>query len=167
MKIKVAKTAGFCFGAKRAVDMVYGLLKEGRKAATLGALLHNPQLVEELESRGVRVVGSPKDTPEGHVLVLRSHGVTAETEEEIGRLGLEFADATCPFVKKIHHLAGCSSKENRTFILFGDPGHPEVKGTLSHCKGPYFVCRDHKELQNLLKSHTELTNTPIDRKSVV
>ena len=161
MKIKVAKTAGFCFGAKRAVDMVYGLLKEGRKAATLGALLHNPQLVEELESRGVRVVGSPKDTPEGHVLVLRSHGVTAETEEEIGRLGLEFADATCPFVKKIHHLAGCSSKENRTFILFGDPGHPEVKGTLSHCKGPYFVCRDHKELQNLLKSHTELTNTPI------
>lgn len=161
MKIKVAKTAGFCFGAKRAVDMVYGLLKEGKKAATLGALLHNPQLVEELESRGVRVVDSPKDTPEGHVLVLRSHGVTAETEEEIGRLGLEFLDATCPFVKKIHHLAGCSSKENRTFILFGDPGHPEVKGTLSHCKGPYFVCRDHKELQNLLKSHTELTNTPI------
>ena len=161
MKIEVAKTAGFCFGAKRAVDMVYGLLKEGKKAATLGALLHNPQLVEELESRGVRVVDSPKDTPEGHVLVLRSHGVTAETEKEIGRLGLEFADATCPFVKKIHHLAGCSAEENRTFILFGDPEHPEVKGTLSHCRGPYFVCRDHKELQNLLKSHTELTNTPI------
>ncbi len=161
MKIELAKTAGFCFGAKRAVDMVYGLLKEGKKAATLGALLHNPQLVEELESRGVKVADTPKDAPKDHVLVLRSHGVTAEVEEEIERLGLEFADATCPFVKKIHHLAGCFSQENRTFILFGDPEHPEVKGTVSHCKGPYFVCRDHKELQNLLKTHAELTNVPI------
>ncbi len=116
MSVEVAKSAGFCFGARRAVDMVYELLHRGEKAATLGALLHNPQLVEELESKGVRVVDSPKDTPEGHVLVLRSHGVTLEVEREIERLGLRFADATCPFVKKIHHLAGCSSRENRTFI---------------------------------------------------
>lgn len=161
MRIEVAKSAGFCFGAKRAVDMVQELLHRGEKAATLGALLHNPQLVEELEAKGVKVVDAPRDTPEGHVLVLRSHGVTLEVEREIERLGLRFADATCPFVKKIHHLAGCSSEENRTFILFGDPGHPEVKGTVSHCKGPYFVCRDHSELQNLLKDHAELTNVPI------
>ena len=161
MRIEVAKSAGFCFGAKRAVDMVQELLYRGEKAATLGALLHNPQLVEELEAKGVKVVDAPGDTPEGHVLVLRSHGVTLEVEREIERLGLRFADATCPFVKKIHHLAGCSSEENRTFILFGDPGHPEVKGTVSHCKGPYFVCRDHSELQNLLKDHAELTNVPI------
>ncbi len=161
MSVEVAKSAGFCFGAKRAVDMVYELLHRGEKAATLGALLHNPQLVEELESKGVRVVDSPEDTPEGHVLVLRSHGVTLEVEREIERLGLRFADATCPFVKKIHHLAGCSSRENRTFILFGDPDHPEVKGTVSHCEGPYFVCRDHTELQNLLRDHAELTKAPI------
>lgn len=161
MRIEVAKSAGFCFGAKRAVDMVQELLYRGEKAATLGALLHNPQLVEELEAKGVKVVDAPRDTPEGHVLVLRSHGVTLEVEREIERLGLRFADATCPFVKKIHHLAGCSSEENRTFILFGDPGHPEVKGAVSHCKGPYFVCRDHSELQNLLKDHAELTNVPI------
>lgn len=161
MRIEVAKSAGFCFGAKRAVDMVQELLHRGEKAATLGALLHNPQLVEELEAKGVKVVDAPRDTPEGHVLVLRSHGVTLEVEREIERLGLRFADATCPFVKKIHHLAGCSSEENRTFILFGDPGHPEVRGTVSHCKGPYFVCQDHSELQNLLKDHAELTNVPI------
>lgn len=161
MKVELAKSAGFCFGAKRAVDMVYGLLDQGKKAATLGALLHNPQLVEQLEARGVLVVDKPSDTPEGCVLVLRSHGVTREVEEEIARLGLEFADATCPFVKKIHHLAGCSSKENRTFILFGDPEHPEVKGVISHCKGPYFVCRDHTELQNLLQTRPELTSDPV------
>lgn len=73
---------------------------QGEKAATLGALLHNPQLVEELEAKGVKVVDAPGDTPEGHVLVLRSHGVTLEVEREIERLGLRFADATCPFVKK-------------------------------------------------------------------
>lgn len=161
MRVELAKSAGFCFGAKRAVDMVYGLLEQGKKAATLGALLHNPQLVEQLEARGVRVVEKPSDTPEGYVLVLRSHGVTLEVEEEIARLGLEFADAVCPFVKKIHHLAGCSSKENRTFILFGDPGHPEVKGVVSHCKGPYFVCRDQGELQNLLRARPELAFMPI------
>lgn len=161
MKVELAKTAGFCFGAKRAVDMVYGLLRQGKKAATLGALLHNPQLVEELEARGVTVVDSPKEVPKGAVLVLRSHGVTREVEEEIARLGLEFQDATCPFVKKIHHLAGCSSDENRTFVLFGDPDHPEVKGTVSHCRGPYFVCRDHTELQNLLESRPQLATAPI------
>lgn len=161
MKVELAKSAGFCFGAKRAVDMVYELLHQGRKAATLGALLHNPQLVEQLEEQGVKVVDKPADTPEGYVLVLRSHGVTAEVEDEIARLGLEVADAACPFVKKIHHLAGCSSGENRTFILFGDPDHPEVKGTVSHCKGPYFVCRDQAELQNLLQERPELDSAPI------
>lgn len=161
MRIELAKSAGFCFGAKRAVDMVYELLHRGEKAATLGALLHNPQLVEQLEREGVMVVDKPSDTPEGYVLVLRSHGVPLEVEREIGRLRLRFADATCPFVKKIHHLAGCSFEENRTFILFGDADHPEVKGTVSHCKGPYFVCRDQAELQNLLRDHPELLDTPI------
>ncbi len=130
MRIEVAKSAGFCFGAKRAVDMVQELLHRGEKAATLGALLHNPQLVEELEAKGVKVVDAPRDTPEGHVLVLRSHGVTLEVEREIERLGAR-------------------------------EGHPEVRGTVSHCKGPYFVCQDHSELQNLLKDHAELTNVPI------
>ena len=161
MRIEVAKSAGFCFGAKRAVDMVYALLKEGKKTATLGALLHNPQLVEQLEERGVKVVESPGEVPPGYTLVLRSHGVPAEVEEEISRLGLSFVDATCPFVKKIHHLAGCSTARGKTFLLFGDPDHPEVKGVVSHCKGPYFVCRDPDELLHLLKEHPQLERTPI------
>ncbi len=161
MNIQLAKSAGFCFGAKRAVDMVYSLLAQGKRAVTLGQLLHNPQLVAELEGRGVKPVQSPGEAPPGHVLVLRSHGVTAQVEEEIARLGLETADATCPFVKKIHNLAEQAGREGRVFILFGDPEHPEVQGAVSHCKGPRFVCRDRKELEELLESRPELRFEPV------
>lgn len=161
MKIELAPSAGFCFGARRAVDMVYGLLAQGKKAATLGALLHNPQLVEDLRARGVPIAPSPRDTPPGHVLVLRSHGVAAQVEEEIRALGLEYADATCPFVKKIHRLAERAGEEGRIFLLFGDRDHPEVQGTASHRKGPCFVCRDREELENLLKTHPEWASEPV------
>ena len=161
MRVELAKYAGFCFGARRAVDMVYGLLDEGKKAATLGALLHNSRLTAQLEARGVKAVASPRDAPPGHVLVVRSHGAPLEAEEEIARLGIPFADATCPFVKKIHGYARQAGERGRVFLLFGDRAHPEVLGTVSHCKGPFFVCGDCRELENLLKTHPELAQTPL------
>ena len=161
MTVHLAKSAGFCFGAKRAVDMVYDLLAKGKKPVTLGAILHNPQLVEELAAGGVAIVDAPEDTPPGHVLVLRSHGVTAQVEEKARALGLEWADATCPFVKKIHDIARQAGEQGRVFLLFGDPGHPEVAGTVSRCTGPYFVCASPEELVNLLKDRPDLKGIPV------
>ena len=159
--VKLAKTAGFCFGAKRAVDMVQALLDRGERAATLGPILHNARLVAQLEARGARVVESPAQTPPGAALVLRSHGVPREIEEEVRALGLRYVDATCPNVKKIHVLAREAGAQGRIFLLFGDPGHPEVRGIVSHCAGPYFVCEGEEELQDLLKTHPELRTAPV------
>ena len=161
MKVEVAKTAGFCFGVDRAVNTVYHLLEEGRQAATLGPIIHNPQVIADLESRGVRIVETPEETPPGYTLVIRSHGVPREVEENIRALSLPYVDATCPFVKKIHQLAAASGEEGKVFLLAGDKDHPEVRGILGHCKGENFVIKNAEELVELLKNHPELAEKPL------
>ena len=105
MEIRVAKTAGFCFGVKRAVDLTYGLLNEGCKVATLGPLIHNPQTVEDLERRGAMVADTPADVPAGYEVVIRSHGVPRSIYDELEARGCVYHDATCPFVRKIQKIA--------------------------------------------------------------
>ncbi|MEE0729901.1 MAG: 4-hydroxy-3-methylbut-2-enyl diphosphate reductase, partial [Oscillospiraceae bacterium] len=161
MKIEVASSAGFCFGVNRAVDAVYRLLEEGKKAATLGPIIHNPQIVSDLKERGVCVVERPEDTPPGAVLVIRSHGVPKSVTDRVAGLGLSCVDATCPFVKKLHDLARCAGEEGRTFLLFGDSGHPEVQGIIGHCVGEHYVIKDALELQNLLENNSLLANKPL------
>ena len=161
MKVEVAKTAGFCFGVDRAVNTVYHLLEEGKQAATLGPIIHNPQVIADLESRGVRIVETPEETPPGYTLVIRSHGVPREVEENIQALSLPYVDATCPFVKKIHQLAAASGEEGKVFLLAGDKDHPEVRGILGHCKGENFVIKNAEELVELLKNHPELAEKPL------
>lgn len=161
MKVEVAKTAGFCFGVDRAVNTVYHLLEEGKQAATLGPIIHNPQVIADLESRGVRIVETPEETPPGYTLVIRSHGVPREVEENIRALSLAYVDATCPFVKKIHQLAAASGEEGKVFLLAGDKDHPEVRGILGHCKGENFVIKNAEELVELLKNHPELAEKPL------
>ena len=99
--IRLAKTAGFCFGVNKAVNMVRDLLDEGRQVCTLGPIIHNPQVVEELTERGVRIVEVPEEVPAGCVLVIRSHGVAQEIYDKARELGLDICDATCPFVAEI------------------------------------------------------------------
>ena len=161
MQVELAKTAGFCFGVDRAVSAVYQLLEEGKKAATLGPIIHNPQVTEDLAARGVAVVASPGETPPGYTLVIRSHGISGEVEEEIAALGLPFVDATCPFVKKIHDLARRAGEEGRVFLLAGDARHPEVIGILGHCKGEKFVVKNQQELLELLKNRPDLPQRPL------
>ena len=161
MKIEVASTAGFCFGVDRAVNTVYRLLEEGKRAATLGPIIHNPQVIGEFEARGVRIVEKPEDTPPGYTLVIRSHGVPREVEEEIQRLNIPYVDATCPFVKKIHQLAERSGEEGKVFLLAGDKDHPEVKGIVGHCKGENFVVKNSEELVELPKKYPELARKPL------
>lgn len=161
MSVTVAETAGFCFGVDRAVNTVYDLIGSGKRAATLGPIIHNPQLVEDLRQRGVVIVDSPADTPEGCTLVIRSHGVPRSVVEEIEGLGIEYVDATCPFVKKIHELAEQAGRDGKAFVLCGDKDHPEVKGIIGHCTGENYVVKDSSELKILLKNNSELAKKPL------
>ena len=159
--IEVASSAGFCFGVNRAVETVYDLLAEGKKAATLGPIIHNPQIVEDLEKRGVLVVEKPADTPPGYVLVIRSHGVPQSVMEEVERRGIPCVDATCPFVKKIHDLARRAFEEGRVLLLCGDAAHPEVQGIVGHCPGEHYVIKNAEELQSLLENDSNLALKPL------
>ena len=137
MKITLAKTAGFCFGVNRAVQMVYDLLDNGKRVCTLGPIIHNPQIVSELTERGVHIVDSPEDVPQGEILVIRSHGVTREVYEAAAKKGIEVADATCPFVAKIHNIVAEHSLNGDTVLIAGDCNHQEVIGICGHCNGDY------------------------------
>ena len=147
MKILKAKTAGFCFGVDRAVKLTYQLAEEGHKVATLGPLIHNPQCVADLESKGVVTAARLDDVPAGYEVVIRSHGVGADVYEAIAERGLVLHDATCPFVAKIHRIAKRASDEGKTLLVAGDKTHPEVQGIVGHTRGEVFVFADLDELK--------------------
>ena len=147
MEICLAKTAGFCFGVDRAVQMTCRLLDEGKKVATLGPLIHNPQVVADLERRGAVVVNSPREVPAGCQVVIRSHGVPQSVYDELTALGVPWQDATCPFVAKIHAIARRAGEEGVCLAVAGDKTHPEVQGIVGHTRGETFVFGDLAELQ--------------------
>ncbi len=161
MKITKAETAGFCFGVNRAVNMVYELLGEGKRVCTLGPIIHNPQLVEELSKKGVRIVNSPEEAEKGETLVIRSHGVEKSVYEKAENLGLKVADATCPFVAKIHRIVEENSRLGAVTIIAGDENHQEVKGIIGHCMGSYYVISNEKELELLFKNNANLVKNHI------
>ena len=131
MEITVAKTAGFCFGVKRAVEKVYDQIATGKKQIyTYGPIIHNEEVVQDLEEKGVQVINSKEELEalkEG-VVVIRSHGVGREIYELLERQGLELVDATCPFVKKIHKIVREQCEAGRRVIIVGNEHHPEVEG---------------------------------------
>ena len=136
MEIRLAETAGFCFGVDRAVKLCERLLDEGKKVATLGPIIHNDGVVADLAARGCTIVEAPGETPPGAVLVIRSHGVPKAVLEECSALGLQVEDATCPFVSKIHRIVEQAGKEGRHVVVAGSPEHHEVLGIVGHCGGP-------------------------------
>ena len=158
-KVTLAKTAGFCFGVNRAVNMVYELA-EKEKVCTLGPIIHNAEVVNELKEKGVIIADSPCDVKEGYTVVIRSHGVGRKVYDEISGLGLKYEDATCPFVSKIHKTVAKAGKENSTVII-GDKNHPEVKGIEGHCCGQYFTVKNHDEIENLVENHQELKTNKV------
>ena len=141
MNVTVAKSAGFCFGVKRAVDQVYEQIKTGKKIYTFGPIIHNENVVEDLEKKGVRVIDNVDELAtltEGSV-VIRSHGVSKDVYELIQKQGLEIVDATCPFVKKIHRIVEKESKQGSQIIIIGNDSHPEVEGIKGWCEKPAIV----------------------------
>ncbi|MBO7674429.1 MAG: 4-hydroxy-3-methylbut-2-enyl diphosphate reductase [Atopobiaceae bacterium] len=138
-RVEVAREAGACFGVERALAMVRGLAKGGDALQTLGPLIHNPSVVQELSDAGVGVIDEPEQATAGSTLVLRTHGVTPEVEERARNAGLVVADATCPFVKKVHKAAERLAAEGYQVLVVGEAGHPEVEGTLGHAAGAQVV----------------------------
>lgn len=156
-EIKLAKTAGFCFGVNRAVDLVYSMLGEGKKVYTLGPIIHNPQVVADLERRGVIIVEEIGEVPQGAVIVVRTHGVPAAVIQAIQDKGLECCDATCPFVSKIHKIVAKQSDRGDIVLIAGDPVHPEVRGIRGHCPGESYVFNSVGQLEELLHTHPEFS----------
>lgn len=151
MQIKLAETAGFCFGVDRAVNLVYELVQNGEKVCTLGPIIHNRQLVDDLSARGVKMINCPDECEEGYKIVVRTHGVEKSVINDIENRNISYVNATCPFVLKIHRIV--EKQKNGTITLIaGDVNHPEVKGIRSFCKGESFVFKNETELQNILDS---------------
>ena len=152
MEIRVAGTAGFCFGVERAVERVESLLRQGKMPLyTYGPIIHNEQVVEDFAARGVRVLHSPEEAqtvPPG-TRVIRSHGISRAEQERMESLGFALEDATCPVVKKIHHLVQQAGGDGRQVIITGDPRHPEVQAITGWCEGPPFVIGEIDEIPAL------------------
>ena len=132
--ITVAKSAGFCFGVSRAVELVEQAAAEGKKVATLGPIIHNRHVVERFASLGVRVIEQPEDALPGETVIIRSHGVSRDVCSRLERQGVDIIDATCPFVKRIHGIVSRAEEEGRLPVIIGTPTHPEVEGIAGWCR---------------------------------
>lgn len=152
MQITLAQTAGFCFGVNRAVSKLYEMVEKGEQVSTLGPIIHNPQVIEDLEKKGVNIVENVSEAPRDKKLVIRTHGVEKDILEYCGEHNLEFMDATCPFVKKIHKLVRENSQKGMVALIAGDKQHPEVIGIKSYCEGECFVFNNCDELDNIINS---------------
>lgn len=150
MNIIKAKTAGFCFGVNRAVNLTYDLLAKGHRVATLGPLIHNPQCVQDLHNKGAFTAYEPAQVPENYEVVIRSHGVGKAVYEEIVNRGLTIHDATCPFVSKIHRIAEKAKQEGAALLIAGDAAHPEVQGIIGHGPQNVFVFSDFNQLFDII-----------------
>ncbi|MBE6810937.1 MAG: bifunctional 4-hydroxy-3-methylbut-2-enyl diphosphate reductase/30S ribosomal protein S1 [Ruminococcaceae bacterium] len=161
MKITLAKTAGFCFGVNRAVQMVYDLVDSGERVCTLGPIIHNSQMVEELTKKGVRVVNTPDEAQKEETLVIRSHGVGKTVYDDAESAGVKVCDATCPFVAKIHKIVAEQSAGGDIILIAGDEKHHEVIGIVGHCASQYYVFSSVEELENLLENRPEIKKIPV------
>lgn len=157
--IITAKSAGFCFGVSRSVSMAEKLLEEGR-AYSLGSLIHNDDVVSYLGAKGLEVINSPAELPEGGRVIIRSHGVSSDVYRELDEKKAVICDATCPKVKKIHELASEASDAGRFVIIIGMHGHPEVEAVGGWCE-EHAICENASELAQLFSKKAELLDKPI------
>mgnify|MGYP002514734602 CR=1 FL=1 len=136
MEVILAKTAGFCFGVKRAVDTVYEQIETGKKIYTYGPIIHNEEVVKDLEAKGVTVIETLDELKncEAGTVIIRSHGVSKAEYNFIKEHNFEIVDATCPFVKKIHNIVEQESEAGKHIVIIGSKEHPEVQGIMGWSK---------------------------------
>ena len=133
MSVTVAKTAGFCFGVRRAVDMAEQQAGKDGVIYAYGEIIHNMHEIRRLESRGVRTAQALEEIPDGASVLIRAHGVPRAVYRTLEEKGCKVLDATCPFVQKIHRIADRESRDGRLVIILGSAGHPEVVGIQGWC----------------------------------
>ena len=160
-QIVTAGTAGYCFGVNRAVELVEQAAREGKRAVTLGPIIHNRHAVAYFEGLGIRAVDSLDEITDDHTaVIIRSHGVSRAVYEELERRGLEIIDATCPFVKRIHRIVSRSQEEGRQIVIIGTRSHPEVEAIAGWCENAVVV-ENSQELEKLLERNDTFRYLPI------
>ena len=159
MEVILAEHAGFCFGVHRAVDTVYKQIQEqaertdgGVPIYTYGPIIHNEEVVKDLESKGVRVLHDKEefeqcDGNKGGIVIIRSHGVEKSVCDCIERKGFQIVDATCPFVKRIHNIVDQESEKEKKIVIIGNAGHPEVEGIMGWCRNQAVVLESLEEAE--------------------
>ena len=155
-KLTVAKSAGFCFGVNRAVQMVYEALGEGKPVATLGPIIHNTDVVNDMIAKGARVIDDVDALRPGEYVVIRSHGVERAVYEKIAQRGNPVIDATCPFVRRIHKIVAEKTKQGYFILIAGDENHPEVQGIIGHCDQNFFVFKDEFVLKAFFEKNPKI-----------
>ena len=160
MSITVAKSAGFCFGVSRAVEMVEQEAAAGNQVVTLGPIIHNRHVVGQFESMGVKVIETPEETKPENTVIIRSHGVSEDVMKRLENQGCRIVDATCPFVKRIHGIVSRAEKDGELPVIIGTRSHPEVEGIAgwcSHCE----IFESPEELQDWIETAKPANDTKI------
>ena len=160
MNVTVAKSAGFCFGVSRAVELVEHSAGQGGRTLTLGPIIHNRHVVERFEKMGVRVIEQPEDASAGDTVIIRSHGVSRDVYKRLEAQGATIIDATCPFVKRIHKIVSQAEQEGKLPIIIGTPTHPEVEGIAGWCTRCK-VFADAESLENWVREEAIPADLPV------
>ncbi|MBA4370864.1 MAG: 4-hydroxy-3-methylbut-2-enyl diphosphate reductase [Coriobacteriaceae bacterium] len=151
MRVEVARHAGVCYGVERALKMAEEAAADGHVVRTLGPLIHNPQAVAALRSKGVEVAACLDEAVDG-TLVIRTHGVDPAIIENARERGLDVVDATCPFVTKAHEAAETLVEGGYSVVIVGEPDHPEVEGIVAHARGEAIIAEEVADLPAKLPS---------------
>ena len=152
VKITIAKSAGFCFGVKRAIDLAQDIASKNKDVYTFGPLIHNPQEVSRLEKENIKVIEDYSKIEKG-VLVLRTHGIPLDIYENLSKKeNIKIVDAACPFVKKAQDIIKELSKDSEQIVIVGEKKHPEVVALVSYGKGKCLVVEDKEDVKNVKKT---------------
>ena len=160
-EITIAESAGFCFGVDRAVKMVYNELGKNTRVATLGPIIHNQDVVNDMLAKGARVIESVDELEPDETVVIRSHGVGRDVYEQIEAKGNRMIDATCPFVSRIHKIVAEMSEKGYLVFIAGDALHPEVQGIVGHCSQKPVVFKDNYELNDIFAKTGNIFKKPL------
>ena len=160
MKIMLARSAGFCYGVRRAVELAEEKAVQGVPCVMLGPLIHNKDVTGRLAAQGLRVVNSPEEVPEGFGVIIRSHGESRAVHQDFARRGTEVFDATCPNVTRIHQIVVEAEKRGRRPVIVGTPDHPEVLAIAGWCENSV-ILSGAENLEKWLKEDENRTNLPL------
>ena len=148
MEVKVAKYAGFCFGVDKAVKTSFELNYDGNKY-TMGELIHNRNVIEQLEKKGIKAIDNLDGLKEGDCVIIRAHGIGKKLYDDLNALNVKILDATCPYVKRIHEIVKKEYEAGNRIVIVGDSKHPEVIGINGWCEGKSLIIDDEKEAEQL------------------